>query len=77
MYPYMNEDVAFERVKDMQREMENSRLYAASIIDVLGLFARPIIALVEMAILTFRPLPAAGGTPTVDDEPEPWRQIAS
>ena len=57
MYPYMNEDVAFERVKDMQREMENNRLYAASIIDVLGLFARPIIALVEMATLTLRPLP--------------------
>ena len=28
MYPYMNEDVAFERLKDMQREMENSRLWA-------------------------------------------------
>jgi hypothetical protein len=24
MYPYMNEDVAFERLKDLQREMENS-----------------------------------------------------
>lgn len=28
MYPYMNEDVAFERLKDLQREMENSRLAA-------------------------------------------------
>jgi hypothetical protein len=28
MYPYMNEDVAFERLKDLQREMENSRLTA-------------------------------------------------
>jgi len=28
MHPYMNEDVAFERLKDMQREMENSRLWA-------------------------------------------------
>ncbi len=26
MYPFMNEDVAFERLKDLQREMENSRL---------------------------------------------------
>jgi hypothetical protein len=24
MYPYTNEDVAFERLKDLQREMENS-----------------------------------------------------
>jgi hypothetical protein len=28
MYPYMNEDVAFERLKDLQREMENSRIAA-------------------------------------------------
>lgn len=78
MYPYMNEDAAFERVKDMQREMENSRLWAGRTIDVLGLFARPIIAIVEMAVLTFRPLPAASRRPTPDaDEPEPWRQIAS
>jgi hypothetical protein len=31
MYPYMNEDVAFERLKDLQREMENSRLVASSL----------------------------------------------
>jgi hypothetical protein len=30
MYPYTNEDVAFERLKDLQREMENSRLMAGS-----------------------------------------------
>jgi hypothetical protein len=30
MYPYMNEDVAFERLKDLQREVENSRLMVAS-----------------------------------------------
>jgi len=28
VYPYMNEDVAFERLKDLQREMENSYLTA-------------------------------------------------
>lgn len=28
MYQYTNEDVAFERLKDLQREMENSRLAA-------------------------------------------------
>ena len=30
MYPYMNEDAAFERLKDLQREMENNRLIAGS-----------------------------------------------
>ena len=34
MYPYTNEDVAFERLKDLQREMENSRLVAGSFPDV-------------------------------------------
>ena len=37
MYPYMNEDVAFERLKDLQREMENSRLAASSVRRVGGL----------------------------------------
>lgn len=31
MYPYMNEDVAFERLKDLQQEMENSRLTAETL----------------------------------------------
>jgi hypothetical protein len=31
MYPYMNEDVAFERLKDLQRELENSRMAAGSL----------------------------------------------
>jgi hypothetical protein len=31
VYPYMNEDVAFERLKDLQREMENSRLTAGAL----------------------------------------------
>ncbi len=56
MMPY-NEDVAWNRVQDLQREMENSRIWADRTVDVLSLFARPIIALVEIAILTFRPLP--------------------
>ena len=29
MYPYTNEDAAWQRLKDLQREMENSRLMAA------------------------------------------------
>lgn len=31
MYPYMNEDAAFERLRDLQREMENNRLIASSL----------------------------------------------
>ena len=34
MYPYMNEDVAFERLKDLQQEMENSRLNAGTLAGV-------------------------------------------
>ena len=37
MYQYRNEDVAFERLKDMQREMENARLWADGSENVLGL----------------------------------------
>ena len=29
MYPYMNEDAAWQRLQDIQREMETSRLMAA------------------------------------------------
>ena len=36
MTPWMNEDVAWERLKDMQREMENSRVLAASISERLS-----------------------------------------
>lgn len=40
MYPYMNEDVAFERLKDLQREMENSRLVAGSLMGFGSLVRR-------------------------------------
>jgi hypothetical protein len=30
VYPYMNEDAAWQRLKDLQREMENSRQMAQS-----------------------------------------------
>lgn len=43
MYPYTNEDVAFERLKDLQREIENSRLVAGSLI-WLGSFVRILAA---------------------------------
>jgi hypothetical protein len=32
MFQYTNEDVAFERLKDLQREMENSRLTANTLV---------------------------------------------
>lgn len=31
MYPYFSEDVAFEHLKDLQREMENSHLIAGNL----------------------------------------------
>jgi hypothetical protein len=34
MYQYTDEDVAFERLKDLQREMENSRMAADSLAGV-------------------------------------------
>jgi hypothetical protein len=43
MYPYMNEDVAFERLKDLQREMENSRAMAGSLAE-LGNLVRLLAA---------------------------------
>jgi hypothetical protein len=43
MYQYANEDVAFERLKDLQREMENSRMTADSIAG-LGKLVRNLAA---------------------------------
>lgn len=37
MNPYTNEDVAFERLRDLQREMENSRVMASSLAGLGGL----------------------------------------
>jgi hypothetical protein len=69
MYPY-NEDVAFERLKDIQREMENSRRVAGGLVDVLGLLGSPIVWLFELLFLGVRPLPAYRRTELeLDDEP--------
>jgi hypothetical protein len=54
------EDMAFERVKDLQREMENSRLMARSASHFLAWLARPLVWAWEVAVLTFRPLPPPG-----------------
>ena len=43
MYQYTNEDVAFERLKDLQREMENSRMAADSLVG-LGKLVRNLAA---------------------------------
>jgi hypothetical protein len=43
VYPYMNEDVAFERLKDLQREMENSRLTGDTLVR-FGRLARHLSA---------------------------------
>lgn len=40
MYPYMNEDVAWQRLQDLQREMENSRLLADQGLPALTHLAR-------------------------------------
>ena len=46
MYPYMNEDAAFERLKDLQREAENRRLVAAAVpsLGSLGSLVRNLAA---------------------------------
>ena len=36
MNPYTNEDMMWERLKDMQREMENRRLYGPARTPTLG-----------------------------------------
>jgi len=40
MYSYTNEDAAWDRLKDMQREMENSRLWADRSGNLLATLAR-------------------------------------
>ena len=40
MNPYTNEDVMWERLKDIQREMENSRLYGTPRLSLPALIRR-------------------------------------
>ena len=40
MNPYTNEDVMWERLKDIQREMENSRLYGTARLSLPALIRR-------------------------------------
>jgi hypothetical protein len=43
MYPYMNEDAAFERLRDLQREADNRRLVAGAV-PSLGTVVRNLAA---------------------------------
>ena len=51
MYPFMNEDAAWQRLQDIQREMENRRLMAAG---------RPPITLTTLRQLAARAWLLAG-----------------
>jgi len=53
MYQYKHEEVAWERVKDLQRELENSRLMAAGFertFTALGLLAQRAWLLAGLAM---------------------------
>ena len=54
MNPYANEDVMWERLKDIQREAENSRLFVQSTLprlaQIAALFARRAWWLAGLAI---------------------------
>lgn len=54
MNPYANEDVMWQRLKDMQREVENSRLFVRGTLPALaqtaGLLARRAWWLAGLAI---------------------------
>jgi hypothetical protein len=56
MYPYMNEDVAWQRLQDLQREMENSRLLAQNGPPALARLARHVGARIWKLAATARPV---------------------
>lgn len=49
MYPYMNEDVAWQRLQDLQREMENSRFLAKNGPSAMAGLARKVWGLARAA----------------------------
>jgi hypothetical protein len=68
MNPYTNEDVMWQRLKDIQREMENSRLYGThgpSLLEIIRQLGRRVWWLAGLA--TRRP---PRRTPSVDDAGE-------
>jgi hypothetical protein len=53
MYPYMNEDAAWQRLQDIQREMENSRIWvdgSASLVRLAIQLARRVWILAGLAM---------------------------
>ena len=53
MNPYMNEDVMWERLKDLQTEAENRRLYGPQrprLVDSVRLFSRRVWLLAGLAM---------------------------
>ena len=68
MYPYMNEDVAWQRLLDMQREIENDRQWAQTAPHVLKLAGRLAVRVWILAGLAtrraprYRPVPASEST---------------
>jgi hypothetical protein len=54
MYPYMNEEVAWQRLQDLQREMEYSRYLAHHGPSALGGVARRLVGRVR-SLMTARP----------------------
>lgn len=54
MYPFMNEDVAWQRLQDLQREMENSRLVAEQGPPALARLARYLGGRVGKLLATTR-----------------------
>jgi hypothetical protein len=71
--PYMNEEVMWQRVKDLQQEAENRRLMGprTSLIGLLGSLA---ISLVRS--LAGSPSPLVRAEPRPEDEPSRARDVA-
>ena len=61
------EDMAFERLKDLQRERENSRLEEGATFRLLGLLTEPWLRLFE----GFRSRAGAGSRPAPRRAPRP------
>lgn len=55
MYHNMNEDVAWQRVQDLQREMENSRLLATHGASALGRLVSGLAGRIRKAVRAARP----------------------
>jgi hypothetical protein len=53
MNPYLNEDVMWQRLKDVQMEAENRRLYGGRLpgaLDLIGIFAKRAWLLAGLAM---------------------------